>query len=132
MTGVVVGIGINVHHTQFPEELEPVAISAAMALGEEAAAPDRAALLMQVLSCFETFYKKFLETEDLSLLQEEYNAHCTNVGRTVQVIGPEKTWSAKALGIDAEGGLVLEMEDGTTRTVSSGEVTIRGVMGYAR
>ena len=132
MTGVVIGIGINVHHTEFPEELRAVATSAAMALGDRAPAPDRAALLMQVLSSFEAFYKKFLATEDLQLLQEEYNQHCINIGRTVQVIGPAETWSAKALGIDAEGGLILTTEDGTTRTVFSGEVTIRGVMGYAR
>ena len=130
MSGVVVGIGINVRAGAFPEELKDIATS----IEEESSlpAPDRAQLLCQVLRRFEQYYDTFVQTEDLSALRDAYEAHCVNIGRTVRVIEPLSSYEAKALGIDDLGALRLELEDGTLKTVTSGEVTIRGVMGYGR
>ncbi len=130
MSGVVVGIGINVRPGAFPEELKDIATSIQAETSGEA--PDRARLLCQVLSRFEHYYKIFIQTEDLSALHTTYEAHCVNIGRTVRVISPMQEFEAKALGIDDMGGLRLQLEDGTLRTVTSGEVTIRGVMGYGK
>ena len=130
MSGIVVGIGINVRSGAFPEELEDIATSIAEESGSPA--PDRAQLLCQVLHCFEQYYDTFVKTEDLSMLRDAYEAHCVNIGRTVRVIDPLTSYEATALGIDDQGGLRLQLEDGTLKTVTSGEVTIRGVMGYGR
>ena len=130
MSGVVVGIGINVRSGAIPEELKDIAASIAEESGERS--PDRAQLLCRVLARFEQYYETFIRTEDLSALREAYEAHCVNIGRTVRVIAPTESYDAEALGIDAQGGLRIRLADGTCRTVTSGEVTIRGVMGYGR
>lgn len=128
--GVIVGIGINVGTESFDEELKKIATSVAMETG--VSEPDREALLIAVLEAFETYYMTFLETEDLSGLMEEYNRHCINIGRTVRVIEVNREYTAVAEGIQKDGELIVVTTDGEQKQVSSGEVTIRGVMGYAR
>lgn len=130
MTGIVVGIGINVSNEAFPEELRDVATSVNMAAHDKEA--DRASILMCLLGAMEEYYERFLKTGDLTGLMDEYNEHCINAGRMVHVIGVDTDWTAQAIGIDRNGGLRLIKEDGEETTVSSGEVTIRGVMGYAK
>lgn len=132
MTGVIIGIGINVTNHAFPEELLPIATSVSMELEKTGAGPvpDRTELLLSLLQHFERFYHVFLETHDLTGLAETYNACCINCGRRVHVIAPDGVYQALALGIDGRGELRLRLDDGTEKTVSSGEVTIRGVMGY--
>ncbi len=131
MTGVVIGIGINVTNQAFPEELSEIATSVSLELDRAAdALIDRAELLCRLLRDFEYYYTRFMQTQDLSLLMDEYNACCINCGRIVNVIAPDQVYQARAIGIDAQGRLRIRLADGTEKAVSSGEVTIRGVMGY--
>ena len=60
----------------------------------------------------------------------EYEAHCITMGQTVQVIRAEERRIALAEGIDAFGGLRVRWEDGTTETINTGEVSVRGMYGY--
>lgn len=130
MSGVVVGIGVNMGIDAFPEALQEVATSVSLVTGQEK--PDRVELLIRILRLFEQYYDIFMRTQDLSGLLEEYNTHCINVGRTICVLEKSSDCIAKALGIREDGELMIETEDGARRAVSSGEVSIRGVMGYAR
>ena len=52
-----------------------------------------------------------------------------SLGKQVRVIGPEIK-NATALDIDPDGGLMVQYENGTVATVSSGEVSVRGLFGY--
>lgn len=129
-SGVIVGIGVNVEVQAFHEELKEVATSIALETGIQK--PDRAMLLKSILEYFEQYYKVFQKTMDLSGLVDEYNAHCINIGKRVRVIEVQGEYTAEAAGIEANGELVVISEDGVRKSVGSGEVTIRGVMGYAR
>ena len=133
MTGLAVGIGINVQQTAFDEEIAYKATSVALVTG--ISKPDRAALFTAVLRCLEDYYRRFMQTTDLSLLQDEYHAHCVNVGRMVHVMenpaDPDSGYSACATGITRYGDLRLRKADGSETVVSSGEVSVRGVYGYA-
>ena len=60
----------------------------------------------------------------------EYEAHCITVGQTVQVIRGDERRKAFAEGIDPFGGLQVRWEDGTTETINTGEVSVRGMYGY--
>ena len=61
------------------------------------------------------------------MLMEEYNSLLINRGRTVQVQEPEGNWRGTALGIDREGCLLVEKEEGSVEKVFAGEVSVRGV-----
>lgn len=141
---VVVGIGLNVHNQEFPEGIRDVAISLDMAKNlkeakeaEEKASTQRkigstihrSALIARILERFEYYYQQFLKKEDLAFIQDAYNARLVNRGQTVYVIDKEQTRSGQCRGIDETGCLVVLM-DGKEEHILSGEVSVRGVLGY--
>ena len=93
---VVIGIGINVQNESFPKEIEQVATSILMETGQHV---NRAELIEAVLEQFERYYGIFLETEDLSGLVKEYDAHLINMHKQVRVLDPKEPYEAKAMGI---------------------------------
>lgn len=128
---IVVGTGINVSQTEFPEEIAQTATSLKLELerGEKKVSLSRAQILGAVLQYFEQYYEVYLETEDLSALMEEYDSMLVNRGKMVRVLDPLGEYKGTALGINDRGELLVEREDGICK-VSSGEVSVRGIYGY--
>ena len=124
---VVVGIGINCNQTEFSKEIAEMATSVRLETGIEV---NRSKLLGTFLSMFETYYETFLETEDLSKMLEDYNNLLVNRGREVKIIEKEKERILTAVGIDENGGLLVEDKQGKQETIISGEVSVRGLYGY--
>ena len=124
---VVVGIGINCNQTEFSKEIAEMATSIRLETGIEV---NRSKLLGTFLSMFETYYETFLETEDLSKMLEDYNNLLVNRGREVKIIEKEKERILTAVGIDENGGLLVEDKQGKQETIISGEVSVRGLYGY--
>lgn len=124
---VVVGIGINVNHTRadFDPELRDMATSLALDVEKLPALPDLAAHIVQAL---DEMYVGF-PTNRAEYL-EEYRARCITTGKQVQLITPASREDAQSLYIDEEFRLVVQMSDGSQRTVSAGEVSVRGMYGY--
>lgn len=128
---IVVGTGINVHQSEFPEEIAKTATSLKLEMQRQGrdAQISRAQLLGAVLEHFERYYEIFLKTQDLSALMEEYNGMLANCGRPVRVLDPLGEYGGTALGIDDRGELLVERDGGISK-VSSGEVSVRGIYGY--
>ena len=124
---IVIGTGINVNVTTFPEELAGRATSLEIELGRKVS---RAELVAQTMSRFEEAYELFLQTQDLSLLTERYQALLLNRGREVRVLEPGHEFTGTARGINTLGELLVETEDGTVRKIYAGEVSVRGIYGY--
>ena len=123
---VVAGVGINVHNAAFPEGVQQIATSIFQQTGQHIS---RAALIASVMEQFEVYYEKYLETEDLSALQEEYNQNLVNCNQAVRVLDIREGYTGTARGINARGELLVLTGDGI-RKVSAGEVSVRGVYGY--
>lgn len=123
---IIVGVGINVHNQEFPEEIAHMASSLELEFGTGVA---RERILEQVLLEFEHYYELFLQEQDLSLLIDEYQRMSANKGRKVTVLDPEGQYEGTAKGITNLGELIVETAQGT-RLVSSGEVSVRGIYGY--
>jgi BirA family biotin operon repressor/biotin-[acetyl-CoA-carboxylase] ligase len=124
---VVIGVGINVKPQQFPAELADKATSLCEGLGK---AVSRTELLVSVCKAFETYYEQFLKTGDLTGLQEEYGRLLVNKDREVCVLDPKGEYSGIARGIDNRGQLLVDLPDGSRKTVYAGEVSVRGIYGY--
>jgi BirA family biotin operon repressor/biotin-[acetyl-CoA-carboxylase] ligase len=124
---LVIGTGINTCIEQFPEELTKTAASLHAVIGSR---PDRAALIAACMKRFEEFYETFLETQDLSGLQEAYNALLAGRGGMVRVLEPGHEYSGISEGINEYGELLVRREDGTLERVYAGEVSVRGIYGY--
>lgn len=138
---VIVGTGINVNQQVFSDELADKATSLLLEVdGEmwnagqgkrlECKKMDKEKLLHTVLNEFESLYNLFIEVQDLSFLQEEYNERLINKNKEVLVLEPGNEYHAVARGINSEGELLVEKEDGSIEAVYAGEVSVRGIYGY--
>uniref|UniRef100_UPI0040575DBB biotin--[acetyl-CoA-carboxylase] ligase n=1 Tax=Agathobacter sp. TaxID=2021311 RepID=UPI0040575DBB len=122
---IIVGIGVNVSHQEFPKEIG----DAGSILLETGEMLQKEALLEEILVCFEHYFACFSETRSLKGLQKEYESVLVNKGRQVQVLEPNGSWEGRALGITEKGELMVDTKAGY-QYVSSGEVSVRGVYGY--
>ena len=124
---LVPGIGINVN--QQPEDFSPdirdMAASLAMVLGHPVR---RTELAAQVILALDRMYRVFPREKNRYL--EQYRADCLTPGNQVQLITPASRQEARALAIDDDFRLVVELPDGTRKALSSGEVAVRGMYGY--
>ena len=124
---VVAGMGTNVGETAeyfAAAGLSDVATSLAM----EGYAVDRCVLAACLLNALDHMAKEFPWNREKWL--ERYRADCLTPGREVKLLGPGGERRARALEIDDNFGLVVACEDGAVETVTSGEVSVRGIAGY--
>ena len=87
-------------------------------------------MLAAVLEQFERNYELFVQTCDLSLLLNDYNALLANYNQPVRVLDPRNPYEGVALGINEKGELLVKREDGSVTCVCSGEVSVRGLYSY--
>lgn len=111
-TAIVVGVGINVTTESFPEDIKGRAAS----IG---AAGTREELIARVAA-------EILKLRDDRSFLEEYRSRSMVIGREI-TYGPvgEEPKPARAVAIDDEGGLVIELPDGEVKTLKTGEITVR-------
>jgi len=113
----VLGIGINAAE---PEggfgELEGIA----GALFEKASGLLRAELIALFLNYFSEYYEKGFDSSF-----EEYKRRQYLVGKEIEVISCGKSEPASAVSIDDECRLIVRMESGELRALSSGDVSTR-------
>ena len=84
-----------------------------------------------MLTEFFESYRKFLQTENLELLREDYQELLANRGRHVRVLDLKEPFEGTALGINELGELLVRRQDtGATEAVFAGEVSVRGIYGY--
>lgn len=124
---VIIGVGINVNQMIFDGD----GLSYATSLQKETGiCKDRKELLNEVLEQFWQLYPEFCLTGSLQTMVEAYQARLANLGREVRVLDPKGEYQGTALGINAQGELLVQKPDGTEVTVYAGEVSVRGLYGY--
>ncbi len=122
---VIVGIGVNVNNEVFGIDL----IEKATSLYRETCRKhSREKLAADILSEFFGLYDKFLE-KGFEALKDEYAKKCVTLNREVVIIRNGIEQSAYAVDITENGELLVEV-DGKSFAVNSGEVSVRGLLGY--
>lgn len=121
---VVIGIGINCNQTQFPQQLD-MATSLRIEAGRPADVNAIAAALLLELS---RMRREFLSRKPDWIAA--FSQNCLTVGKDVQILRGEEVRQAKATGIGPDAELLVAYPDGTSGSVSSGEVSVRGLYGY--
>ena len=115
----VVGIGVNVKHIDFPEELKDIAGSV---FGEGEYPPEGRARLCAAVA--ERFAYHLAHISERTFYAE-YKRRCFIVGKRVHVLSGALECDATAVGLDENCFLVVRMDDGQIRTLAAGEVSIR-------
>lgn len=122
---VIVGIGVNVNTEMFPEELSDKATSLFLHTGNFY---DRTELAKNIVAEFFDLYEEFLK-DGFSAIKDEYTKKCATLGREVFIISQNEEKIAKAVDISGDGELIIETDAGR-EIVNSGEVSVRGLLGY--
>lgn len=118
---VVLGIGINVNVSKkgFPAELKDIATSLSVELGHGLSRSD---LLCAVLERFEHYYELLLKEGPAPVL-DAWRALPNILGGNVSAETPEGLWQGKAVDIDEEGALLMDV-GGEVRKVTAGDVRL--------
>ena len=126
---LVVGVGINVNTLEFPKDLEDMATSIAMEVGQRI---DRKVIVASILEEFERLYNSFLIDGDISEAISICKKYSAILNEKVNVVRGSSIKEGLVLDITDEGNLILLMDSGQREVIHSGEVSIRGLKGYVR
>ena len=120
----IIGIGINCcqQPDDFPPEIRDIAISLGLSSTDR---PHLIAALIDTL--FATNHG--LLTKKVEIM-EHFRTRCVTIGQEISILRGDQVSHGTALSIDDAGGLLVRLNDGTFTTVTSGEVSIRGMYGY--
>lgn len=116
LTNVVVGIGINVTQTEFPDPLSKIATSLALLSATDSA---REPLLADVLSSLEIEVER-LTSQGMAGIAEALRPHDALLGRRLRVEAVEGTGA----GIDTSGRLLVRSSNGQLRSLASGHIEL--------
>ncbi|HPS75458.1 MAG TPA: biotin--[acetyl-CoA-carboxylase] ligase [Oscillospiraceae bacterium] len=124
---VIVGVGVNCNQLagDFPGELAGMAGSVRMHTGE---AVCRADLAAEMIAAFDVLAEAFPAGRADYLAA--YRQDCVTPGNTVTVRRGEQEREAFAEGIGEDFGLRVRYAGGGRETLSGGEVSVRGLLGY--
>lgn len=123
---LVVGVGINL--TQRPEDWPPELAQVAISLGQAMAQPPRRDQMAQALLTRLDALRRDFPGNPRPYL-DYYRENCVNLGKHVRIIGPNGQEPAFADGVSDTFALLLQMPDGTRRSLTSGEVSVRNIEG---
>ena len=107
-THVIIGIGINLTTTEFPDEIK----ATAGALGIDC----KQNLISEIVNN--------LKNLDLDNYIDYYRNHLLGVGKQVTFIKNGAEYTATIKGVDDSGGLIVD-SDGVEQTLTSGEITLK-------
>lgn len=124
---IVTGMGVNVSQTagDFGPELAEIATSLARETGNPVSVNQLAAC---VLAALDRMYRSFPQEKEGYLAR--YRADCVTLGKPVRLIRGERSEDAFALDVDEDFCLRVRYPDGREETITAGEVSVRGLMGY--
>lgn len=116
---VVLGIGINVNHTEMPTELKTFATSLRIEGGKSYS---RVQILVSLLKELEYYYHQLLE-EGSSAIIEAWSAASTFAqGKPIRVTSGSGEFLATTLGLEPSGALRVRRQDGREELLVAGEI----------
>lgn len=115
----VVGIGINIAATAFPDDIKDIAGSIFTEKPKDK--PVSSMLVAEILNNISEMTSAITDKKYL----DEYRKRSFLIGKDIYVIKGSQTINAKAVDIDDQARLVVEYEDYTKEALNSGEVSVR-------
>ncbi len=117
---LIIGIGLNVNHAKFPDDIARIATS----LRVESGRPhSRLELLVKLLRHLDRYYHQFLAAGAAPILSrfEEVSSYAR--GKRVRVATGGGSYAGTTAGLDPSGLLRVQRDDGATEAVLSGDIT---------
>ena len=118
---IILGIGINVNDdiNLYPMELKETATSLKAELGKDL---PRIEFVQSLLWELEYQYNLF-NRHDFTTISNEWKELSDTLGSLVKITTQSKVFEGEAIEINRDGALVLKLQDGTLRTIFTGDCT---------
>jgi BirA family biotin operon repressor/biotin-[acetyl-CoA-carboxylase] ligase len=117
---VIIGLGLNVNHAKFPDELGRIATSLRIESGR---AHSRLELLVKLLRQLDRYYNRFLAAGAAPIVARFEEVSSFARGKRVRVATTAGSYTGTTAGLDPGGLLRVRRDDGATEAVLSGDVT---------
>lgn len=118
----IVGMGINVQNVTFPKNVADIATSIKLETGENIS---RSLLAAEVLNCLEEKLENITEKSFI----EEYRRRSNLMGKRITVTQGDNVYDASCTGIDEYGRLLIKLDNGEDKALSSGTIRLAGEQG---
>jgi BirA family biotin operon repressor/biotin-[acetyl-CoA-carboxylase] ligase len=117
---VILGMGINLNMDEkmFSKEIESVATSLKIEMGQTIS---RKTFLQFLLQELENWYTIFMK-QGSAMILEAWRDRAHLKGKRVKVTSFGETWIGMAVDVDSDGALILEMADGKRKRVVAGDI----------
>jgi len=124
---IITGIGINVLQKEFNQTINNIATSIYKVTKQKY---DRGLLIAYLCYNIDNIYKDIING-NIDIIIKKWNEFSLTNGKEIKIQKGSETLYGKAVGIDDIGRLIVKLEDGKRKVFNSGEISIRGIMGYA-
>lgn len=124
---LIIGAGVNV--SQDREDFGPEVAEIATSLALEGYRVSRSALAAAMIE--ELSHLSDALGGNTEKWVDAYRRDCVTLGKTVRLLWSEGQREAAALDVDNQFGLMVRFPDGSETVVRTGEVSVRGMYGYA-
>jgi BirA family biotin operon repressor/biotin-[acetyl-CoA-carboxylase] ligase len=119
---VVVGIGINLTKDSFPAELAGIATSVEVAAEQN---PELEVVLSALVSSLVRYYQTLKQPGGPEKILREWAARSTYwEGKRIRVVESNATLVGTTRGLESDGALRVETDDGKMRIVRAGDVCV--------
>lgn len=121
-TSIVLGIGVNLTSTSFPEDLKETATSVESLTGY---IPDRETVLRSILDAFQHRYSTLLKDGGSEQVINDWS-RCSSFafGKRIRVKNGHEIFEGVSRGLERDGALRVETSSGEIRIVRAGDVTV--------
>ena len=118
---VILGVGINLNMiaSQFPEALNYPATSVFLETGNPV---DRLIFLRTFLQCLDQHYSEFLQ-EGFIPIRQRWESYCDMMNMQVMVDQGSGRLRGTVVGLDLDGALRLQLDNGQVERILAGDVT---------
>lgn len=122
VNALLVGIGINMNQqmTDFPEELQDIATSLAVELGQPV---NRAQLVAMICTYLENYTEQYVK-HGFSRLKTLWEEASGTIGKQIRATTLREVLEGKAIGITEDGVLQLQLASGEVRGIYSADIEL--------
>lgn len=113
------GIGVNVNHTSFPDDIASIATSLRIAAGKEISRED---LFLNALAAIDRHLEILVNQGKDAILRLFTAASSYVAGRRIIVEQPSQQLRGTTAGLDSNGFLILQHDDGSRTLILAGGV----------
>ena len=118
----VVGIGLNVNQTEFPDEIKDIASSLKL-IKKQTINIEK--ITQKIINEFFILYNNYYNKNKYENILKIWKRHCDTINKNIAVITTTKKLKGKAIGIDKECSLLLKLKNGKIIKIIEGDINIR-------